>query len=247
MNKLEVTSKLNSRVKDYTGLRFGHLSVVGHSGQYTNQGNSIWECLCLKCGKTTFVSGGNLRNAVSCGCFRKTSISPTRQSKKCNNCKEEKLISEFGKNKSRKDGHSQFCKECIKVLDQKYRPNQREWRATYLRDRRSTSIAFRIADNLRRRVNSALHGKSKSSTTLTLIGCTIEELVFYLESKFVAGMCMDNYGTVWEIDHIIPCAKFDLSNPIEQQMCFHYKNLQPLFVEDNRKKSSWHNGTHYEY
>ncbi|GAF80419.1 unnamed protein product, partial [marine sediment metagenome] len=38
--------------------------------------------------------------------------------------------------------------------------------------------------------------------------------------------------------HINPCAKFDLSKPEEQQKCFNYKNLQPLWAKDNIRKSS---------
>lgn len=240
-------NEVSSRATDYTGRTFGFLTVLGFSGRITAQGNYIWECSCGKCGAITYIAGGNLKNAISCGCYRSSLISPDRDSKRCNNCKLEKPISSFGKNKSRKDGHSQFCKDCIKAIDQKYRPRQMGWRATYSRNLRKSSNSFRIADNLRRRVNSALHGKSKSSSTTKLLGCSIESLLDYLKERFVDGMEIENYGEVWEIDHIVPCAKFDLSVPQEQLSCFHYTNLQPLFINDNRKKSSWHDGVHYGY
>ena len=44
------------------------------------------------------------------------------------------------------------------------------------------------------------------------------------------------YG--WHIDHIKPCASFDLSDPKQQLKCFNYKNLQPLWAEENIKKSN---------
>ncbi len=242
-----MNNKISSRAKDYTGRVFGFLTVLGFSGRITAQGNYVWECSCGKCGVITYIAGGNLKNAVSCGCYRSTLISPDRKNKKCNNCKVEKPISDFGKNKSRKDGHSQFCKSCIKILDTRYRPRQREWRAAYRRNLRDTSISFRIADNLRRRVNSALHGKLKQSSALELTGCTVGELLSHLESKFVGDMDFGNYGKVWEIDHIVPCAKFDLSILEEQVACFHYTNLQPLSVEENRKKNSWYVGVKYGY
>ena len=51
-------------------------------------------------------------------------------------------------------------------------------------------------------------------------------------------MSWDNYGTHgWHIDHIRPCASFDLSDEEQQKICFHYTNLQPLWAEDNLKKS----------
>lgn len=51
-------------------------------------------------------------------------------------------------------------------------------------------------------------------------------------------MSWDNYGlTGWHIDHIIPCYNFDLTNPVEQALCFHYSNLQPLWAEKNLSKN----------
>lgn len=52
-------------------------------------------------------------------------------------------------------------------------------------------------------------------------------------------MTWDNLGSGeknWQIDHIIPCAKFDFSNPTHQRICFNYRNLQPLWAKENNKK-----------
>jgi hypothetical protein len=68
------------------------------------------------------------------------------------------------------------------------------------------------------------------------IGCSIEHLKDYLQSKFENGMTWENYGK-WHIDHIRPCASFDLTDIEQQKICFNYKNLQPLWAEDNFKKS----------
>jgi len=51
-------------------------------------------------------------------------------------------------------------------------------------------------------------------------------------------MTWSNYGKGWHIDHIKPCASFDLSNPEQQKICFHYTNLQPLWAIDNIKKGA---------
>lgn len=54
-------------------------------------------------------------------------------------------------------------------------------------------------------------------------------------------MSWDNYGRggrKWQIDHIKPCAYFDLTKPEDQRKCFHYSNLQPLWQKDNLEKRS---------
>lgn len=51
----------------------------------------------------------------------------------------------------------------------------------------------------------------------------------------------------WIIDHIIPCAAFDLTKPEDQQKCFHYTNIQPLWYSENARKSSRYNGKFQYY
>jgi hypothetical protein len=71
--------------------------------------------------------------------------------------------------------------------------------------------------------------------TEELLGCSIENLKKHLEKQFTQGMSWKNYGK-WHVDHIKPCANFDLSKKTEQQKCFNYNNLQPLWAVDNLKK-----------
>lgn len=82
---------------------------------------------------------------------------------------------------------------------------------------------------------------TKCAKTLKLLGCSISELKIHLESKFQPGMTWENHGygdDCWHIDHILPCASFDLTQESEQRKCFHYTNLQPLWQRDNLKKSN---------
>jgi hypothetical protein len=50
-------------------------------------------------------------------------------------------------------------------------------------------------------------------------------------------MSWENHGKIWEIDHIKACSNFDLTKLEEQQQCFHYTNLQPLFKTTGIAKS----------
>lgn len=54
-------------------------------------------------------------------------------------------------------------------------------------------------------------------------------------------MTWDNYGNgdnKWNIDHIIPISKFNLSIESEQFKAFHYTNCQPLWHKFNIKKGN---------
>lgn len=110
-----------------------------------------------------------------------------------------------------------------------------------LRHRRRKDPDFRLRGCLRHRVWMALKGKTKSDSTMGLIGCSLQELKKHLESKFKPGMTWKNYGPVWHVDHLKPCAKFDLTDPEQQKICFHWTNLQPLFKAENMCKGdrSW--------
>ena len=72
---------------------------------------------------------------------------------------------------------------------------------------------------------------------MELVGCTRSELCKYLERQFKIGMTWDNYGE-WHVDHILPCASFDLTKRTQQKKCFHYTNLQPLLASDNMRKGA---------
>ncbi len=116
----------------------------------------------------------------------------------------------------------------------------REAKRKSIAKRRHTDVAFRLVCLVRSRVSHALRkaSSSKSCRTIEMLGCTGKELRSHVESKFLPGMTWENHGHAgWHIDHIIPLAKFDLSDPTQQAAAFHYTNLQPLWAKDNLRKS----------
>lgn len=125
--------------------------------------------------------------------------------------------------------HKKYCKIHKEQIN--------EWRKEYLFNRRKNDINYKVRMNLSIRLCLALKGICKSKSTIQLLGCSIKDLRKHLQSKFQPGMSWSNYGK-WHIDHIRPCAKFDLSKKSEQCKCFHYTNLQPLWAKDNLKKSN---------
>jgi hypothetical protein len=104
--------------------------------------------------------------------------------------------------------------------------------------RRNTDPSYKLITNQRTRITGILK-KHKTDKTLNLLGCSAQFLRTYIENKFLEGMTWDNYGKHgWHIDHIIPCSSFNLTDSTQQQICFHYTNLQPLWAIDNLKKSN---------
>jgi len=94
-----------------------------------------------------------------------------------------------------------------------------------------------IINSLSRRANDVLRKQNikLECTHLQLIGCTKEELKNHLLMLFKDDMSFNNYGE-WELDHIMPVSSFNLHNNDELFKCFNYKNVQPLWKTENRKK-----------
>lgn len=111
-------------------------------------------------------------------------------------------------------------------------------KANATRNRRyRNDAAFRLAVCLRHRVRKALMGIAKSRATLVLLGCDLEYFKRHLEARFLPGMTWENYGyRGWHIDHIRPCATFDLSDPQQQAECFHFSNMRPMWRFDNQSR-----------
>lgn len=128
-------------------------------------------------------------------------------------------------------------KERKKELSRKWSAENREKIKKQVMQRYHNDLNFKLLNNLRNRVRIAIKNGHKSAKTMELLGCSIEEVKSHLESQFKEGMTWDNHGE-WHIDHIIPCASFDLTDPEQQKKCFHYTNLQPLWATENMSKGA---------
>lgn len=112
---------------------------------------------------------------------------------------------------------------------------------SYRRAFTESNISFRLRINLANRINQAVRYQwgHKSARTLNLIGCSVEELRSHLERLWSPGMSWENYGygdSKWHIDHVRPCASFDLTEESQQRLCFNFSNLQPLWQDENFRK-----------
>lgn len=106
------------------------------------------------------------------------------------------------------------------------------------RKRYKNDVLFRLAFLVRRgvaRVTNAVK-QDKELRSLEYLGCSLEEFKSHIESLWSEGMSWDNHGE-WHIDHKIPLSWF-IKNSDDPWKANHYLNLQPLWAEDNLRKSS---------
>jgi hypothetical protein len=123
----------------------------------------------------------------------------------------------------------------------RYRERHKERLRKIDHERLKNDRAYYVARLLRSRVGKAVKKQyaEKAGKTMDLTGCTVMQLLNHLESQFLPGMTWDNYGRKgWHIDHIIPCAAFDLSREDHQRKCFHYANLRPAWSHHNEGRGS---------
>ena len=107
------------------------------------------------------------------------------------------------------------------------------------KERRKNDPCFAIKVQLHNRLGDAVRKGIKAGSGVDDLGCSVLELKVYLETMFQPGMTWENRGhgsDKWNIDHIIPLAAFDLTNRQHVLLACNYRNLQPLWHEENMSK-----------
>jgi hypothetical protein len=174
--------------------------------------------------------------------------------KKCTKCGEDKDLSEFQKDKSKKDGLRPNCKFCAKkyttensdkrkLYDKQYylknKEKINERKTNYCRLKRKQDCFYKFKKNLRRLIQSSFkrggNNFSKKTKTELIIGCSAIEFKEYISSMFLKGMTIENHGE-WHLDHIIPLSTAKTEEDVIRLN--HYTNFQPLWAKDNLSKGN---------
>lgn len=141
-------------------------------------------------------------------------------------------------NREKYKNYREIHKNEKKMYDKAYRKANRDKINKARRDKKKNDPQYKLSILLRNRIRNALKGNYKSGSAIKDLGCSIEYLKNYLESKFQEGMSWENWAhDGWHIDHIKPLASFDLSDRIQFLQACNYTNLQPLWAKDNIAKS----------
>ena len=143
-------------------------------------------------------------------------------------------INNFEKIKRQHD----LFREINPSYNKNYYQNNKEKVHKYLKNKYHTDELFKLKITIRNRIREFIKLKNvvKNSPTFNIVGCSPEFLKEYLEQKFTDGMSWDLMGQHIHIDHIIPLSSANTEEEI-YKLC-HYTNLQPLWAEDNLKKSN---------
>jgi hypothetical protein len=129
-------------------------------------------------------------------------------------------------------------RESNKIWEEKNKEKVKQYNRNYMKITRETNPLKKIQFNIRSRFYNILKTNKipKNNRTLDIVGCSLEFLKEHLEKQFTNGMSWENYSRYgWHIDHIIPLSSATTEEEI-YKLC-HYTNLQPLWAEDNLKKS----------
>ena len=205
------------------------------------------KCRCKECGGSEICEHGK-RKELCKDCGGSQICEHGRRKDQCKDCGGSGIC-EHGKRKELcKDcGGSQICKH------NKVRNRCKECGGSQICEHDREKYVCNICNQtghltkiLRQRVYIALKNYSTRKDrehTLEYVCCSVEYLRTHLENQFEkeAERCghpisWENQGE-WHIDHIKPCASFDLDLEEERDKCFHYTNLQPMWGPDNMSKS----------
>lgn len=130
-------------------------------------------------------------------------------------------------------------KECIKKqnVSEKHKESIRKSHLNRIYNDPHYKLKCNISNLVRLKLHSRLYSKN-GKTTFSFLPYTIDDLIRHLEKLFKTGMSWTNYGE-WHIDHIRPDCKFDYKNVEDEgfQKCWALENLQPLWAEENLRKS----------
>lgn len=131
-----------------------------------------------------------------------------------------------------KEKNAQSKRDWIKNNPESYKASRKREA-----ERRRQDPNLRIASAASSLIRIALKKQhtAKNTKTTKLLGCSVQEYTLYLENLFEPWMSWDNYGQHkpdgikrWQIDHIVPLSHFDLTDPEQQKLAFHYTNTRPL-------------------
>ena len=110
----------------------------------------------------------------------------------------------------------------------------------YLRIRKESNLNFKLACNLGSRTYQPFKSQNvrKTNKTFELLGCSPSFFKNWVVHELYGNMTLEKYGSVWQIDHCLPIASFNLLDQNEMKKCFDWINLRPMYSNENNLKKA---------
>lgn len=120
--------------------------------------------------------------------------------------------------------------ESIKEQKQVYNSLNLENRRIREREKYNSNIDIRLSHSISTQIKNSLYNGKESNGWKILVDYSLNELKEHLENQFDENMMWINYGTYWNIDHIVPKAFFKITSykDLSFKLCWSLENLQPL-------------------
>lgn len=96
----------------------------------------------------------------------------------------------------------------------------------------------RRREKLRLHVREVWRGAVGDRAAIRRVGCTVAEFREHILLTMKSGWSESNYGSVWNFDHIIPCAAFDIFDAEDVKTLNHYLNIRACCVVENSVKGA---------
>jgi hypothetical protein len=109
---------------------------------------------------------------------------------------------------------------------------RKRWKRENERELRKDAT-YRAITGLRKRCAKVVKGGSQNKLTF---GTTRKKFLEYIEKQFKDGMCWENYGELWHIDHIYPLSRINKSDKEQIEAVMNWRNLRPMLGKENLLK-----------
>lgn len=106
-------------------------------------------------------------------------------------------------------------------------------------------VQVRLRNRMRGRLRECLKKTMEKKVSASAV--VAKASVGRILAQMKPGMTPDNFGTVWNLDHVIPCIWFDISRADHQEACLHECNVRPEFASENKSRSFAVSAEHFEH
>ena len=136
-------------------------------------------------------------------------------------------------------------KEHLNKYIKEYRENNvdkiRQIKRDYERNRKVNDPLYKLISNFRTAIYQVLKENrvDKNQSYFDVLQYTPEQLIVHLEKQFTERITWENYGE-WHVDHKLPISSFNIQEMGDSEFmkCWSLENLQPMWGEENIRKSN---------